>query len=249
MWLDLFCAALLFVVICTGPIWLCRFRASKPGDWPGWCAAIALLVAAGLVWAARPWLAERILVRTYDIQPMKQTVGGIPLAISTWLRKMGMQPTQVSNWSSGEGLSKRKLARTEDLRAAMRLLAVCKPRVFTLSCSQLLDFRPLTELRTLEELYLYGTIEADAPLPYLPSVRELRTGGCKFVDFAGIAAMVPQVTVLRISEYPGGLNVRGLEKLERLEHLDIRHCPLSGAGVEDALRQIPRVSGWRLLAR
>ena len=97
-------------------------------------------------------------------------------------------------------------------------------------------------------LYLYGTIQANAPLPQLSSVRELRITGCKLADFNQVVTMTPQVTVLRISEYPTGLNVAGIENLRHLKHLDIRHCSVTGRGIEEALRRIPRVdrfTGWK----
>jgi hypothetical protein len=245
-WLDWLCAAMLGTFVVLVVIWWRRLRATDRERRPGWWAVLALLGSAALVWVARPYRAEKILIAQHDVIPMKQNVPGLPRVISLWLSKLRMHPTEVSNWSSGEGLSRRKLASSEELRAAMRLLAVCKPRVFTLSCSQLDDFRPLNELRGLEHLYLYGTVQSNAPLPRLPSVRELRTGGCKFTDFQDVAAIAPNATVLRINNYGfQDVNVSGLEKMRRLEHLDIRHCQVIGNKTDEILDRIPRVDRYQ----
>ena len=242
LWLDLLCAGLLATVVVTGAIWLRRLRLSEPRGWPGWSAVFAFFGSAALVWTGRPFLAEIILITKHDVVPMKQHVKGLPKVISAWLMRQRLHPTEATNWSSGEGLSRRKLASSEELLAAMRLLAVCKPRVFTLSCSQLSDFRPLNELRGLEQLYLYGTIQPDAPLPHLPNVRELRTGGCKFTDFRAVAAIAPNATVLRVNESSlHDVNISGLQKLPQLQHLDIRYCKVIGAGMDEILQRIPRV--------
>lgn len=241
-WLDLICAALLAMAFVSGSIWLRRLRASEPRSRLGWTSMFALLASAALVWTGRPYLAETILITKHNIIPMKRHVEGLPKIVSIWLRKQRLHPTEVENWSSGEGLSRRKLDSPEELLAAMRLLAVCKPRVFTLSCSQLSDFRPLNQLRGLEELYLYGTIQPDAPLPHLPSVRELRTGGCKFADFRAVASIAPNASVLRVNESTlHDVNIIGLEKLTRLEQLDIRYCKVVGNGMDELLLRIPRV--------
>jgi hypothetical protein len=244
-WFDLACAALLLAVLVSGVRWLWRLRALKRGSASSWWSVLMLLGSGALVWKGRPYVAEQILIAKHDIIPMKQNIRGLPRGLSTWLMRLGIHPVEVMNWSSGEGLSRRKLASTEELRAAMRLLAVCKPRVFTLSCSQLGDFRPLNELRGLEQLYLYGTILPEAPLPQLASVGELRTTGCKFTDFQNVAAIAPNATVLRVNELAiREVNVRGLEKLQRLEHLDIRYCQVVGHGVDEILDRIPRVQRY-----